>query len=126
MKWKLTWVSLIIVCLAAVGTAALLYIELRNINKKLSTAMSESIQLEIKNKELNAQLGKFDGVEKADLLESCSLRARAAYSSYIRSNSVASKESLTTTYTPKSPDVLKIATEQLGVAEKICTDKFGS
>lgn len=124
MKKRL--VSLIVICIIAVGVAITSYLGMRDANQKLSDATNEKVRLEIETKELTAKLSTFNGVEKADLLKVCSEKAKTNYSDYIRANSISVTEGNVTTLSPKSPNTLRQAEESLQLSEKNCSDKFGS
>lgn len=121
-KWL---VSLIVICVIAVGIAIASYLGMCDANQKLSNATSDKVRLEIETKELTAKLSTFNGVEKADLLKVCSEKAKTDYSDYIRANSISVTEGNVTTLSPKTPNILRQAEESLRSSEKNCSDKFG-
>lgn len=117
---------LLAISVVGLGATAILYNNLRDANQQLSATLSQNTKLEAEIKKLDTELHKFDDIEKSDLLKLCTERAGSEYTDYVRKNSISAKEGNVTTLYPKSPDTLRLATEQLKASEKSCTDKFGS
>lgn len=119
----------IIVTIAFIATASLAgmsYGAMRDTNAKMTTVTSENIKLKAKIAKQEVEIKKFDSINKADMLEACSNRARTNYMKYIEDNSVTTKEGLVTTHIPKFPGMIDNAQKELDSAEKDCNDAFGS
>jgi hypothetical protein len=124
MKTKVLAILLALLCGVVGSVATIQYFSFNDTKRELAAATSQNIQANIQVTKLEAELKKFDNIEKADLLTACNSRASNAYTEYIRNNSISSIEGSVTTFTPKSSDILRKAAETLGASKKSCTDRF--